>query len=127
MHVLAQISDFVTVNAKAAGLDEASIYAVQLAVDEAATNIIEHAYGGSGQGDLEITCEVLDDNLRITLHDHGKPFDPEKVPTPVVNVPLEKLKSRGLGVFLIRHMMDEVHYEFSPNEGNTLVMVKRRR
>lgn len=126
MQILAQICEFVTVYAEEAGFDERGVYAVQLAVDEAATNVIEHAYGGDDQGDMDITCKIDEQNLTVTIHDHGKTFNPNHVPEPVTNVPLEQLRSRGLGVFLIRKMMDEVCYEFSPTNGNTLTMVKRR-
>lgn len=126
MQVLAQICEFVTAYAQEAGLDEKGVYAVQLAVDEAATNVIEHAYGGDDQGEMDITCKIDDQNLTVTIHDHGRAFNPNLVPEPVTNVPLEQLRSRGLGVFLIRKMMDEVCYEFSPTNGNTLTMVKRR-
>lgn len=124
MKILAQICDFVTPYARAAGLDLAGVYSIQLAVDEAATNVIEHSYGGDDRGEIEITCEIKKDCLTVTIKDHGMPFDLHKVPEPIVNVPLEKLRSRGLGVFLIRRMMDEVCYEYSKENGNTLTMVK---
>ena len=123
---LEKICVFVTRAARQAGLDERQVYAVQLAVDEAATNIIEHGYRGSGKGDLVISCEAQEDGLQVTLHDHAPPFVPDEVPDPVTDVPLDELKSRGLGVSLMRKMMDEVHYHFDPDHGNTLTMVKRK-
>lgn len=126
LDVLGEVCDFVTHSAKECGLNEAQVYAVQLAVDEAATNIIEHAYKGHSVGEFEITCQSLDEGIAVTLHDHGNTFDPESVPQPLLNVPLEELRSRGLGVFLIRKMMDQVEYEFSPERGNTLRMIKRK-
>jgi anti-sigma regulatory factor (Ser/Thr protein kinase) len=123
---LGKICDYITGFAIQAGFNESQVYAVQLSVDEAATNIIEHAYCGDLGDDLEITCEVLNNGLKVILHDHGRPFEPELVPEPVVDVPLEKLKSRGLGIFLMRKMMDEVRFEFTPDHGNTLTMVKYR-
>ncbi|HNT26305.1 MAG TPA: ATP-binding protein [Anaerolineales bacterium] len=122
---LAAICDFVTEQAALAGLDEAQTYAVQLAVDEAATNIVEHAYGGEGRGSFSITCKVTAEGLKVVLKDGGAPFDPSSVPEPVTGVPLEELKSRGLGVFLIRQMMDEVTYQFGP-DGNKLTLFKRK-
>jgi len=123
---LEKICVFVTRQARAAGLDERQVYAVQLAVDEAATNIIEHGYRESTRGDLQISCEPQTDGLRVTLHDHAPPFEPDDIPDPVTDVPLDKLKSRGLGIFLMRKMMDEVHYHFDLNHGNTLTMLKKR-
>ena len=123
---LEKICDFVTIYAKKAGLDERQVYAVQLAVDEAATNIIEHGYRCTGQGDVQITCKPEVDGLRVILHDHAPPFDPDEIPEPITDVPLEELKPRGLGIFLMRKMMDEVTYEFNADKGNTLTLVKRK-
>ena len=123
---LAQISDLIVQQAKEAGLDEAAVYAVDLAVDEAFTNIIEHAYGGEGKGNIQCTCLVKEDGLTITLRDFGQPFNPDKIPAPNVKARLKDLRSGGAGLFLIRKMMDEVRFEFNPNSGNVLTMVKRK-
>jgi serine/threonine-protein kinase RsbW len=124
---LEKICEFVQQVARCASLDDPEVYAVQLAVDEACTNIIEHAYSGEEAGNIECTCDVLSDGLKVILHDHAPPFNPDEVPEPVLNVPLEEVKSRGLGLFLIRKMMDEVKFEFTPDVGNTLTMVKRKK
>jgi serine/threonine-protein kinase RsbW len=123
---LAQISDLIVQQAKEAGLDDDAVYAVDLAVDEAFTNIIEHAYGGEGKGNIQCTCLVKEDGLTITLRDFGKPFNPDKIPAPNVKSRLKDLRSGGAGLFLIRKMMDEVHFEFNPKSGNVLTMVKRK-
>jgi serine/threonine-protein kinase RsbW len=123
---LEEICTFVTRYAKQAGLDDRQVYAVQLAVDEAATNIIEHGYRSSGEGDVTITCQPEVDGLRVVLHDHAPPFNPDETPPPNTGAPLEDLKPRGIGVYLIRKMMDEVNYEFSPKQGNRLTLFKRK-
>lgn len=124
MNNLEQICDFVTECATNAGLDESEVYAVQLAVDEASTNIIEHGYGGECPSRIDVTCEILEDGLKVTLYDDAQPFDPTAVPEPETNVPLEELKPRGLGIYLMRKMMDEVKYQPTPDQGNTLTMIK---
>ena len=121
------ICDFVTDCAKKAGLNEADIYAVQLAVDEASTNIIEHGYGQECPNRIDITCNTLKDGLKVTIYDDAVPFNPESVPEPEINVSLEEIKPRGLGIFLMRQMMDEIRYKSSPDKGNTLTMIKHRR
>jgi serine/threonine-protein kinase RsbW len=123
---LAAVSEFVTRAAEAAGLDARAVYAVQLAVDEACTNIIEHAYGGEGRGDLECTCRVNENGLTVILRDYGRPFDPTSVPEPDLYASLEDRKVRGLGLYFIRQLMDQVHFEFTANSGNVLTMVKRK-
>ncbi len=123
---LERISDFVTKAAEEAGLDDSGVYAVQLAVDEACANIIEHAYGGNEVGDIKITTQFDAGKLVIVMRDKGQPFDPESVPAPKMNLPLEEISPRGLGVYLMHKMMDEVNYEFSEQDGNILTMTKRK-
>ena len=124
---LEKISDFVQEVARSACLNEREVYAVQLAVDEACTNIIEHAYHGEGVGDITCTCDVLGDGLKVVLLDRARPFHPAAMPEPVLNVPLDEVKSRGLGIFLMRKMMDDVKFEVSPGGGNRLTMIKHRK
>jgi serine/threonine-protein kinase RsbW len=107
-------------------LDSAAIYAVETAVDEACTNIIEHAYEAEGVGDIQCTCQVDSDRLTIILIDHGKSFDPDKIQDPDLTVPLEERQSNGLGLFFIRRFMDEVHFQFIPGKENILTLVKRK-
>jgi serine/threonine-protein kinase RsbW len=122
---LAKISEFVVKAAQQAGLNEHEVYQVDLAVDEACCNIIDHAYGGEDRGDFQCTVEVSDGMLTVTLKDRGRPFDPALVPEPRLDTPLEELKARGAGIFLMRRIMDELHYETSPETGNKLVLIKK--
>jgi len=122
---LEQISKFIEQSGLEAGLDETAICRCQLAVDEACTNIIEHAYEGEGHGSIDICCEPEAGELTITIEDHGKPFDPNSVPTPQLNTNLEDMQVGGLGLYFMRQVMDAV--EFSYQDGsNKLVLVKRR-
>jgi len=121
---LAAVGEFVTHAAEDAGLDARAVYAVQLAVEEAGANIIEHAYAGEGRGDIECTCMVNSNGLTVILRDYGRPFDPMSVPEPDLCASLEDRKARGLGLYLIRQLMDKVRFEFTPDSGNVLTMVK---
>ena len=123
---LGKIAEFVTRAAAAADLGANATYAVEMAVDEACTNIIEHAYGGEGRGDIECTCQVDNEGLTVTLRDSGRPFDPLAVPEPDISASLGERQEGGLGLYLIRKLMDEVHFEFSSDTGNVLTMVKRK-
>jgi serine/threonine-protein kinase RsbW len=93
-------------------------------VDEAATNIIEHGYGMECPSRIDITCDTLQDGLKVVIYDDAEPFDPTKVPEPALNVSIDEIKPRGLGIFIMRKMMDEVNYISSPDMGNTLTMIK---
>lgn len=123
---LAEIGDFVTRAAEAAGFDARGVYAVQLAVDEACSNIIQHAYGGQDRGVIDCTCRVLPEALVIVLKDHGRPFDPEAVPAPDLKASLEERQGGNLGLYFMRELMDEVHFDRTSDAFNVLTMIKRR-
>lgn len=123
---LAAICVFVTHRAQAAGLGPRAVYAVQVAVDEACSNIIEHAYGGEGCGTIVCTCRTTKDRLIIELHDNGRPFDPADVPKPDLQADLSERPAGGLGVYFIRQLMDHVEFESTPGKGNTLILTKNR-
>lgn len=124
---LDEIREFVGEVARAGGFSEREIYNIQLASDEAASNIIEHAYAGISNGTLEVSCEVKNGVMTIILVDHGAPFDPSEIPTPDLTADLSERKIGGLGIYLMRKLMDEVHYKAEPEKNrNTLTMIKRK-
>jgi serine/threonine-protein kinase RsbW len=122
---LARISEFVRQFAKEAGFDSLGIYSVEMAVDEACSNIIEHAYGGEGKGEIECTCSVALNSLTIILRDKGKKFNPSEIPQPNLSANLDERQAHGLGLFFINQWMDEVEFHSNGNE-NVLTMVKRK-
>ncbi len=122
---LDEIREYVGDKARTAGFADKEVYSIQLAADEAASNIIEHAYAGMTDASLDLTCEFDGKRLRITFLDQGKPFDPSKVEKPDLKAHLSKRKIGGLGVYLMRKLMDEVHYEVSA-AGNVLILIKRK-
>lgn len=123
---LDEIRNFVAEVAREGGFTEKAIYSLQLAADEAASNIIEHAYQGVANASLQITCDMQDDELIITMRDSGKPFDPSNVKQPNLKAGLSKRQIGGLGVYLMRKLMDEVRYESNAKTGNLLTMTKHR-
>jgi anti-sigma regulatory factor (Ser/Thr protein kinase) len=123
---LAEISEFIVKAAQAAGLDKRATYAVQMAVDEACSNIIEHAYKGGQSGQIECTYEISPETLTITLCDQGQPFDPTYASAPDLSAKLKDRASGGLGIYFIRKLMDSVEYCFADGCGNVLKLVKRR-
>jgi len=121
---LSPISSFIINQAESAGFSPNEIYAIQTAVDEACANIIDHAYGGENIGDIKIIVDRVRNGMKITLIDTGRPFNPNEIPEPDISSPLEIRKERGLGVFFIRKLMDNVKFEFSSSRGNVLTLVK---
>ena len=125
LEALAEISDFVVDQARVAGLDEHAVWEVQLATDEAATNVIQHSYKQK-PGSVTISTQIIANEFEITICDRGEPFNPEAVPEPDLVSPLEERKTGGLGLFLMRKLMDRVEFRFSDGE-NVLVMAKQLR
>lgn len=123
---LDEIREFVGDIARAGGFGDKDVYNIQLAADEAASNIIEHAYEGVKNGVLEISCGMRDGAITIIMVDHGESFDPSAIPLPDLKADLSERKIGGLGIFLMRKLMDEVRYE-SKKTGNVLTMIKRKR
>jgi len=119
------IREFVNEATDDAGMDESGRCAVEMAVDEACSNIVEHAYEGNLSGDIECTCENDEKNITITLRDYGVPFDLNSVPNPDLISPLKKRKIGGLGVFLIRELMDDIKYEPKGELGNFLTLRRK--
>jgi anti-sigma regulatory factor (Ser/Thr protein kinase) len=101
------------------------VYSLQLAADEAASNIIEHAYEGVSGASLDVNCEMQGDTLVIVMRDRGRTFDSSKVKQPNLKADLSERQIGGLGVYLMRKLMDEVHYENTGSD-NVLTMIKRR-
>ncbi len=124
---LDEIREFVGAIAREGGFSDKDVYNIQLATDEAASNIIEHAYEKIRDGVLELSCGMRDDLITIVLVDHGESFDPSEIPLPDLKADLSARKIGGLGIFLMRKLMDDVHYEVKPNHSNVLTMIKRKR
>jgi serine/threonine-protein kinase RsbW len=122
---LDEIRDFVAEIAKEGGFNDKEIYSLQLAADEAASNIIEHAYEGVTNASLDISCDMQNDSIIIIMRDEGRSFDPSRVKQPNLKANLSDRQIGGLGVYLMRKLMDEVKYE-SKGKINTLTMIKRR-
>lgn len=95
-----------------------------LAVDEAVTNIIEHGYNGSRNGNIELEVQVNEAQFRIVIRDGGQVFDPSKAADLDIRDHVQAGKRRGLGIFLMRQIMDEVFYRYQDGVKNELTLVK---
>ena len=124
---LAMIRDFVKKIGEQAGLDESQVGEMELAVDEACANVIEHAYGKDVTKEVSIRAVVDDDAIHIDVVDTGRGFDPAEVMEKDVLQLVKERQSGGLGMGLMRRLMDEVVYQIIPGVKNELRMVKRLR
>jgi anti-sigma regulatory factor (Ser/Thr protein kinase) len=103
------------------GLGSKDLWAVQLATEEACSNVLVHAYAGK-PGRLEVEVVEEPEGIQVVVRDWGTAFDPESVPEPDLTLPLEERKVGGLGVYMMRKLMDEITYHFDAEQGNRLVM-----
>jgi serine/threonine-protein kinase RsbW len=124
---LVLIREFVSTIGAQAGLEDSEIGKLELAVDEACANVIEHAYGHDITKEVIVRATFDDETLRIDVEDTGRGFDPQSVPAEELERLVQARKSGGLGMRLMKSLMDEVHYEIAPGEKNELHMVKRLR
>jgi anti-sigma regulatory factor (Ser/Thr protein kinase) len=122
---LALIREFVSSIGTQAGLDETGVAELELAVDEACANVIEHAYGHDATKEVVVRATFDGAALHINVVDTGRGFDPDSVPQEELNRLVGGRKSGGLGLRLIKSLMDEVRYEIEPGKKNELHMIKR--
>ena len=121
---LSVIRDFVSENALNAGIPMAKVEDIMLAVDEACTNIIKHAYKSSPEGEIIINIEYNKEKFTITIIDYGKSFEPERVPLPDLQKYYREHKVGGLGIYLMKSLMDDVKYTSIPGKYNQVLLSK---
>lgn len=100
------------------------VYAVRLSCEEIIVNIISYAYPTGTEGYIWLNVTVENEELCIEIHDGGIPFNPVKKYDPDISQELEKREIGGLGIYLVRQMMDDVEYKYE--EGKNKLMLKKR-
>ena len=101
-----------------------SVLDTQLAVEEVVTNIIMHGYSG-GAGTIHISCSSENDRVVIRISDNAPAFDPLSLPDPDIDAGVQKRQIGGLGVYLVRQVMDDISYRYE-NGQNILTLTKKR-
>jgi serine/threonine-protein kinase RsbW len=124
---LALIREYVRGAAIEAGLDKRRAYRLQLAVDEIATNIINHGYLEAGRsGEIRVLADNDRDSLTITIEDAAPPFDPRRMQRPEqIDLPLAERPVGGLGVFLAMENVDEFRHEYVDNMNRNILVMRR--
>jgi anti-sigma regulatory factor (Ser/Thr protein kinase) len=120
---LPKVTDSIENFLRIRGFKDEIVFDVRLAVDEAATNVIEHGYQGR-EGTIKIRCEVSAKEVVLIIEDSAMPFDIFSVKEPQFSENLERRQIGGLGIYLIKKKMDQVTHEFK-NGKNILTMKKR--
>ncbi len=106
------------------GFNDEQMQMMELGVDEAFSNVVEHGYGAGEDQTFEVICQKLPFGISITFKEQGMPFDPSRIQKYDPNAKLEDITGEGLGSFLIEKSMDEVHYNNLGKEGKETVLVK---
>jgi len=121
---LATIRRFVSETATNLEAGRAAIEDMIQAVDESATNVIVHGYGGQ-PGTIEIEVTREGDDLVVRIRDYAPPFDPTTHPSPDLTLPLERRRFGGLGIHLSRKCTDAVIYRVTSDGANELTLLKK--
>jgi serine/threonine-protein kinase RsbW len=109
---------------RARAFSEDTIRDLQLAVEEAIANTVIHGYRGAA-GDVVVAIRATDDAVEVRIEDRASPFDPVQAPEPDLDSGLDERRVGGLGIFMIRQLVDEVAYQHTGGM-NVLLLVKRR-
>jgi serine/threonine-protein kinase RsbW len=121
---LSMIRDFVGSIGERAGFSKGDLVKLELAVDEACANVIEHAYGSDSTREVTVKATLDSTAVQIRIIDNGRGFDPSTVTETDLDSLIRQRKSGGLGMRLIKSVMDEVKYEIGPGQKNELRMTK---
>lgn len=118
------LTDFMDRVADAAGLEPAVAMSLNLALEEAVTNVIMYAYPKGTEGQVDIDAVMGGGEICFVLSDAGTPFDPTAAPEADISLGVEERPIGGLGIFLVRKIMDEVTYQRKDGK-NILKMLKK--
>lgn len=110
-NALADVREFVNECAMRFGFGDKEVSEITLAVDEACTNVIKHAYKGNPDTEFEVRILASGTEFQVVVRDWGASFKPEEVPLPNIKDKVKKHKAGGLGIFLMRKLMDTVEYQ----------------
>lgn len=118
-----QLADFVETIAQEKHLSQSLAMGINLALEEAVSNVILYAYPKETDGLVDVEAILRKDSLEFIIADNGVPFDPTAAPPIDISLPAEERSIGGLGIHLVRELMDSVSYE-RKDEKNYLIMVK---
>ncbi|MEJ2543772.1 MAG: ATP-binding protein [Calditrichaceae bacterium] len=122
---LPKIRNYIEYRALQKNYSEKIIHAVKLATEEVCTNVIRHGYKDIKNGTIQIEVISKRNSLTVNIIDQGQTYDPKQVKDPDLNEYVLSGKMGGLGIMMIRKLMDEIRYKVTPR-GNELQLTKYR-
>lgn len=124
MEYLNEIIEFVLNEGRTLGFEKSLLNKIHLACEEAIVNVVKYAYTApDGQIEVQISPPTGRAGMVIDIIDWGQPFNPLERPAPDINAAVEDRPIGGLGIFMIKKIMDEVEY-FREEQKNRLKMAK---
>jgi anti-sigma regulatory factor (Ser/Thr protein kinase) len=124
---LQNAQSFVIEAARRFGFSEEELTHIEIAIEEAVTNVMKYAFDAEESSHFDIACEKLPAGIKIVIKEKGIPFDPGQVAAYRSGATLEDASTRGLGTYLMQHMMDEVSFHNLGTEGKETHLIKYRK
>ena len=124
INTIPQLSEFIEGICEELNLDMSLTMSLNLALEEAVVNVMEYAYPVDVQGDVTIDAIANETHLVFIISDSGIPFDPTKKEKVDTTLSAEERSIGGLGIHLVREIMDSVDYEYRDNK-NILTLRKK--
>jgi len=124
VETIPQLNEFIDTVAEAIGLDMSLTMSLNLAIEEAVVNVMDYAYPPGEKGDVTIDVCVSDEWLQFIISDAGTPFDPTQKEEADTTLSVDERPIGGLGIFLVRQLMDTIHYQYV--DGKNVLTLKKQ-
>jgi len=121
---ISKLEGFMETIGEATGIDLSLVVSLNLALEEAVTNVISYAYPEGQEGTVDIDVRATKEQLEFVISDSGIPFDPTTKEDADITLGVEERPIGGLGIFLVRQLMDTILYEYKDKK-NILTLRKQ--
>lgn len=121
---LIAVREFVSASARKFGFTDEEVSKIALAVDEACTNVIKHAYKFDPTKEISVTIRPRGRTFEVSIRDNGREFNPSDVMAPDMKEYLTHYRRGGLGIYLMKSLMDKVEYDIEPGKKNEVRLTK---
>ena len=111
LHAIPELTAFIDAACEVTSFDDDMVLKMNLAIEEAVVNVMSYAYPEGTTGSVNVEVQANDARLKFVISDSGKHFDPTSVAEADTTLSAEDRSIGGLGIFLVRQLMDSVNYE----------------